>query len=919
MTKLNKTTIDGFAEFSRKVAGEGMVLLKNEQETLPVKPDDVLAIFGRCQIDYYRSGTGSGGSVNVPYSVSAIEGIRANELIRIDNELAEVYDTYVSANPFDNGGGGWAAEPWFQNEMPLTKELVETSANRADKAMIIIGRTAGEEQDNKDTEGSFRLTELELEMIQKVTEYFEKVVVVLNVSNIIDMSWLDGNDSITSVLYSWHGGMEGGNALADVVSGMVTPSGKLSDTLAYKLESYPSYENFDEELELFYQEDIYLGYRYFETFDKGAVRYPFGFGLSYTTFDCKVMDIRSKGKGLETSVDIQVEVTNVGDQYSGKEVVQVYLEAPQGKLGRPSRALVGFAKTSLLVPGARESLSLSIPIKEFATYDDSGLSGHKSCFLLEEGGYKIFVASDVRSSENSDYTYVQEELLIVESLEEVLAPVQNYKRFRPGRQKEDGSYELIYEAVPLKTADVGQRMKERLPETITMTEDQGYKLIDVKAGKCTLETFIGQLPQGALETIVRGEGMCSPKATSGTAGVFGGVGDNLLHFGIPVACCSDGPSGIRMDTGEEATQVPIGTLLACTWNIPLIEELYVFEGRELHLNKIDTLLGPGMNIHRHPLNGRNFEYFSEDPLLTGLMATAIVKGLKEGGSEGTIKHFAANDQEYNRQGVNSIVSERALREIHLKGFEMAVKEGGAVSIMTTYNPINGIWNASNYDLNTSLLRDEWGFDGIVMTDWWAKMNDPVKGGSADLKHVSSMVRSQNDIFMPVNNFGAEVNSNKDDLSMSIETGVLTIGEVQRCAMNICKFILKAPVIDRPLWKAEIKTYAALPNRPDGDIIKTESICILNIKSDSALYLEVEEPGLYSMVVEMKHDNGPAAQSACNILLNDVYGASANLNGTRGRTVKEKTASIILEKGYYKVAMVYTKPGLEIENIIFVRQ
>lgn len=915
MSNLEARTIEKFASFSRKVAAQGMVLLKNQKNTLPVKENEVLSIFGRCQIDYYRSGTGSGGSVNVPYSISALEGFRKNTSLKINEELASVYENFVKENPFDDGGGGWAAEPWFQEEMLLDDQLVQHAAKSSDKALIIIGRTAGEEQDNKDAEGSYRLTQNEIDMITKVTKFFDQVIVVLNVSNIIDMSWMDNNDSITSVLYAWHGGMEGGNALADVISGYVTPSGKLTDTLAYKLEDYPSYKNFDEEVELFYQEDIYLGYRYFETFNKSAVRYPFGFGLSYTKFDTKCVKTSIKGEGKDSRLEVELVVENIGDEYSGKEVVQLYLEGPQGKLGRPSKALVGFSKTKELNPGEEETINMIIPVKEFGTYDDSGVTGHKSSYVLEAGEYKVYAGSDVRNSQDLIYTYEQEELEVTDSFEEVMAPRQGFTRFKPGALKSDGLYELTYEEVPQKTIDLEKRMKDGLPNLITMTGDQGLKLKDVKEGKCSLADFIGQLSQHDLETIVRGEGMSSPKVTSGTAGCFGGVGDNLLHFGIPVAACADGPSGVRRDTGEEAVQVPIGTLLACTWDVDLVNELYVYEGKELFNYKIDSLLGPGMNIHRHPLNGRNFEYFSEDPYLTGAMAVAIVKGLREGGSEGTIKHFAANDQEYNRQGVDSVVSERALREIHLKGFEMAVRDGGAKSIMTTYNPVNGIWNASNYDLNTTVLRHEWGFKGIVMTDWWARMNDPVHGGEPSVTHVSSMVRSQNDIFMPVNNFGAEVNSMNDDQSECIESGVLTIAELQRSAMNICRFILESPCLDRPLWKPEVKEFTGVSMTEEVEL----GIRDLPISSNCSYWIEIKDAGIHNIIYEMRYDKDPGAQSACNVLLNEEYMTTLNLNGTRGRIIKEKAMPILLEKGFYKVDLVYIKPGLEILSLSVDKQ
>ncbi len=268
----------------------------------------------------------------------------------------------------------------------------------------------------------------------------------------------------------------------------------------------------------------------------------------------------------------------------------------------------------------------------------------------------------------------------------------------------DGSYEITYVEVPKQKISLAERIEKNLPEQyFSKLEIKGYKLRDVYDKKVSMETFIAQLTDDQLATIVRGEGMSSPWVTPGTASAFGGVSDGLFNYGIPIACTADGPSGIRMETGLKATQLPIGTLLAATWDVKLVEELYVMEGQELLSNNIDVLLGPGLNIRRSPLNGRNFEYFSEDPFITGVFAAAQTRGIMKGGSNATLKHFACNNQEKARSYVDAVVSERAVREIYLKGFEMAVKQGGANSIMTSYNPINGHWAASNYDLNTTIL------------------------------------------------------------------------------------------------------------------------------------------------------------------------------------------------------------------------
>ena len=507
---------------------------------------------------------------------------------------------------------------------------------------------------------------------------------------------------------------------------------KLPDTIAYDIKDYPSTANFGNEEKNLYQEDIYVGYRYFETFAPERVQFPFGFGLSYTDFSMEVKHAEILGSGVDVSVEFQVEVKNVGSQYAGKEVVQVYYEAPQGKLGKPARELGAFAKTEVLQPGEPQVLTLQLPVATMASYDDSGVTGYKSCYVLEPGLYKFYVGGDVRAAQQVSLQGQEgmeiSECIVTEVLEEALAPAEKFQRLCPGNKKEDGTYEPKAEDVPVQTISLEERIRERMPEAMEITGNQGISFQDVRDKKASLEAFVAQLSERELAILVRGEGMCNPLVTPGTASAFGGTAPSLYAYGIPPVCTADGPSGIRMDSGLKATQMPIGTMLAASWNLPLVEELYEWEGQELLRNEIDTLLGPGINLHRNPLNGRNFEYFSEDPYLTGKFAAAVVKGIKKSGADATVKHFACNNQELARNTADSVVSERAVRELYLKGFEIAVKEGKACSIMTSYNPLNGHWSASNYDLCTTILRGEWGYTGIVMTDWWAKMNDPISGG-----------------------------------------------------------------------------------------------------------------------------------------------------------------------------------------------
>lgn len=915
--------LPGFAEFSREVAAQGAVLIKNENQVLPITQGENVAIFGRIQVNYYRSGTGSGGSVHVTHTTNVLDSLRAKEQIQVNEPLASIYEQWIEQNPFDNGGGGWAAEPWHQKEMPLTDEVVAEARAISSKAIVVIGRTAGEDQDNADASGSYRLTDDEQAMLKAVTNHFEQTVVVLNVSNIIDMSWMNEEyvHPISTVIYAWHGGMEGGNAIADVLVGEVTPSGKLTDTIAYSIEDYPSTKNYGSEIESVYEEDIYVGYRYFETFCPDKVQYEFGYGLSYTTFSVVPEAAMLTVNDGKEYITVTAHVTNTGNTYSGKEVVQVYYGAPQGKLGQPVKALAGFAKTKELQPGETEKLVISFPVDAMASYDDGGATGHRSAYVLEAGEYVFYVGNSVKHAEKVQFeekaAYVIDELRVVEQLSEALAPTADFKRMKPGALKADGTYELTYVEVPKQKISLKERIESNMPKTISQTGDQGYKLKDVKEGRVTMEQFIAQLSDDDLSTIVRGEGMSSPLVTPGTASAFGGVSDALYNFGIPVACTADGPSGIRMDSGHKATQVSIGTLLAASWDLELIEKLYVMEGQELVSNQIDTLLGPGMNIRRSPLNGRNFEYFSEDPLITGAFAAACTRGIIEGGSTATLKHFACNNQEQYRTKVNAVVSERAVREIYLKGFEMAVKDAGANSIMTSYNPINGHWSASNYDLNTTILRGEWGFDGIVMTDWWALMNDVINGGPADARNTNFMIRAQNDLYMVVNNYGAEINSHDDNTIASLENGTLTRGELQRSAMNICKFIMNALVFTREQqFNEKVDSLKADASHSVADAQELTVASQIKPLVDGSVYMKVAESGLYRIIVHIMSPHVNTAQSACNIWLNGQLATTIQTNGTDGKWIKQKLVKVELEAGQYELKLEFTKPGMVIDWIQF---
>lgn len=763
----------------RKLAAEGSVLLENNG-VLPLEKGAKIALFGRTQETYIKSGTGSGGLVRVEKAPCILDSFRENGLFNIDEELAQIYAEWVEENPFDNGHG-WATEPWSQKEMPLSDDLVKSASMRNDVAVIVIGRTAGEDKDNSYTNGSYCLTSDEISMIEKVTAEFKETVVILNVGNLIDLSFMDEYD-VSALLYVWQGGQEGANALADMLSGKISPCGKLPDTQTQKADDYPYFNNFGDIKESIYEEDIYVGYRYFETFAKEKVRYPFGFGLTYTEFKTDYTAKEENGKFIITA-----NVKNIGD-FTSREVVQIYFGAPCGKLGTPEKQLVAYKKTKELKPNETETLEITFDINDMSSYDDSGITGNQFCYVLEAGNYKIYAGTNVRNSE-CVFTYEQAKTVVIKKLEQIMPVEKEFARFTASLDN-NGNRVLTKVSVPLRDFDLDERIDERRPEEINFTGDKGIKLVDVADGKNTIKEFIAQMNDNDLAAIVCGEGMNSPKVTVGTGGAFGGVTDSLLNLGIPVCCVTDGPSGIRIGGDLKSTSLPNGYVFASSFDDEITEQIFEFEGIELFAYNIDALLGPGMNIHRHPLCGRNFEYFSEDPLLSGKMAAAQSRGIAKSGCTTTIKHFCCNNQEFSRNNCNAVVSERALREIYLKGFEIAIKEGNATAIMTSYNPVNGYWSASNYDLTTTVLRGEWGYTGFVMTDWWANCN--CKGKAGTKENLKALVRAHNDVYMVC----ASAEEKLHNIFEGLKEGYITRGDLQYCAENILNYILKSPTFKK---------------------------------------------------------------------------------------------------------------------------
>ena len=575
-------------------------------------------------------------------------------------------------------------------------------------------------------DGDFCLSVKEKEMIDTVKASFKNVIVILNVGGMVDTSWFAYDNQIQSALLALQGGMEGGLAAAELLVGDGNPSGKTVDTFAKSLDDYPSTYNFHESRDYVdYTDDIYVGYRYFETIPGAAekVVYPFGYGLSYTTFDVETVSagvVNSNCTSEANKLYAKVRVTNTG-KFSGKEVVQVYIAKPQGKLGKPAKELAAFEKTRELQPGESQLMILTWEINDMASYDDLG-KVKKSAYVLEAGSYDIYVGTSVRDVTKADYSYILNHDVITEQLSAKLVPTS-----LPKRMLADGSYEALPQSEPVDTdysaignidpsltegVAPGQRAIPYFRFADGMAKNGSHDIMDVVEGRITLDEFVSELSIDDLIHLLGGQ------PNTGVANTFG-IG-NMPEYGIPSVMTADGPAGVRIapEVGICTTAFPCSTLLACTWNPDVLEAVGRAGGEELKENNLALWLTPAICIHRSPLCGRNFEYYSEDPFVTGKLAGAMVRGIQSNNVGATVKHFALNNKETNRKNSDSRVSERAAREIYLKAFEMIVKDENPWAIMSSYNMINGYRASESEDLLTGILRDEWGYEGMVTSDWW---------------------------------------------------------------------------------------------------------------------------------------------------------------------------------------------------------
>ncbi len=754
---------------SREAAGEGMVLLKNENGALPLKKGETVALFGKATISYVKGGGGS-GDVHTAFIHNVYDGFAEKEAqgkVSIYMPTVEFYKNYVKEASKKVPTEAEVNAIWdrinplpfspekdqiiydtvastFIKEADVPEDIVKEAADNAGTAVVTLSRYSSEGVDRRSFGGDYLLSDTETALLDKITRYFEKVVVVVNSGAVIDCEYFAKNDKVDALIFGWQGGMEGGSAVADIICGDVNPSGKLADTIAKSYDAYPSKDDFEESFYyLNYSEDIYVGYRYFETVPgkSDEVRYPFGFGLSYTDFSINgVIAGESDGK-----IVAALTVKNTGS-VPGKEVVQLYYSAPQGKLGKPAKELAAFKKTKLLAPGESEMVALSFDIGDMASFDDLGKI-QKSAYVLEKGAYKFYVGTSVRDLEKVEYEYIVEEDTVTLQCRSLCRPFALKQRMLA-----DGSFEALPTGEPVYMSGVGKHKLSgaKAPEKPVMFDDIGEKI--------TLDEFTAQFTLEELMDFVGGQ---KPTGVANT-GCFGG----LERLKVPPIPTADGPAGLRLgtETGIPTTAWPCATLLACTWNTDMTYAVGAASASEIRENNIGIWLAPAINIHRNPLCGRNFEYMAEDPVLTGKCSAAEIRGIQSQKVAVSLKHFACNSKEGNRFDNDSRLSERALREIYLKPFEICVKEADPWTLMTSYNLINGQHTSESYELVTCILREEWGFDGMVTTDWGQK-NNPV-----------DEVLAGNDMKMHV--------GYPEDLKAAYDKGVLTRADLEECVKRI---------------------------------------------------------------------------------------------------------------------------------------
>ncbi len=700
---------------------EGTVLLKNNG-TLPLAPGAKICLFGSGSAEFILGGGGS-GDVNTDKKINlatALQTAADKDKIEFYSPLVDFY-RQAKRECDDEARKIYGRDLSYWRRLrniptpDMPEDLYQQAKAFGDTAIFCIARYSSEGTDCGDRngqEGDFDLWKNEQALLDRLCQDFKRVIVVLNTCGPVSTKEYKHNDKVDAVIYATYGGGIAGEALTEIILGERYPSGKLQDTLAYDLMDYPGTEEFLTNHEYQnYTEDIFVGYRYFETFAPEKVAYPYGFGLGFTTFA-----VTKKAAALEkNTVKLTATVKNTGN-FAGKEVVQVYLEAPQGKLGKAKRVLTAFAKTKELKPGEEATLNLSFDIREFGSFDDLG-KVVKSAFILEKGEYTVHAGTSVRDTEEY-LTFTLKDDIICRRCHEYMAP-QDLKE----RLTADGTMEKLPSIKPVA----------HKPKRYFLKKDAKAdpKLSLAKALEDDrLDDFMAGLPDEFLAEMLYGHPVTNIANT-------GGIGltpkARWRPEEIPNVPTADGPAGLRVvyGCGMYTTFFPCATTIAQTWNTSIAQRIGKATASEVKENNVGIWLSPALNIHRHPLCGRNFEYYSEDPLVSGLFATACVKGVQSINIAATVKHYCANNKEINRKCVDSRVSQRALREIYLRGFEIVVKKARPWALMSSYNPINGVQSSSNWESINGILRGEWKYDGIVMTDWttFAHLEDELYAGN----------------------------------------------------------------------------------------------------------------------------------------------------------------------------------------------
>ena len=827
----------------RRLAGECMVILENDG-VLPLGSDTKkLALFGTGVRHTIKGGTGS-GDVNVRESISIAQGLEeagfelvtGSWLDKYDQILADAESAYLKKlKDISEETGTPTVIVGFEHPFvePQQPEITEADVQKADAAIYVISRNSGEGKDRSAEKGDYYLSDVELQNIRFMTEHYKNCIVLLNVGGIIDLTALKAIEGIQAIVLVGQTGNIGGYAVADVLTAKTVPSGKLTDTWAKSYEAYPSSATFsyrngnlDDE---YYSDGIYVGYRYFDTFGVMPL-YCFGYGKSYTEFKIESKKVTAD----EKQVKVEVEVTNIGETYPGKEVVQVYYSAPNGTLEKPTQELAGFAKTKLLAPGEKDIVTITFATKDMASYD-----AYDAAWVMEEGEYTIRVGNSSRNTEVAAILDLDETVRTVQ-LKKVMRDTEIVKEIHHMIPIFDLELDLdenpFMRAILLHAENFETELVEYEVMRKTLTDkraDETLTLEDVKEGTASLDELVAQLTVEEMADLcvgterTLGGGNVIGSASACVPGAAGDTTSNLLEMRkIPNLILADGPAGLRLQKhfkvdkdgnklpgGEQfgmeilpfaeelpegtqdyyqyCTAIPIATTLAQSWDVELIERMGEIVGEEMKRFHVHLWLAPAMNIHRNPLCGRNFEYYSEDPVLAGLCAAANTKGVQSYEGQGTtIKHFAANNQEDNRMFTNAHISERALREIYLKGFEIAVRTAQPYAIMTSYNLINGVHSANNYDLLQNVARDEWGFEGLVMTDWYTSQDTSAMGmvsPTGKYTHSSSVqcIKAGNDLQMP----GCQ--QNIDDIVEAVNNGnEITKADLQFCTKHILGIALK---------------------------------------------------------------------------------------------------------------------------------